>query len=449
MIQYTDEYETKYRDRFFGKRRAIVEDNNDPNKLGRIKVKNLELFGNSASAWASPCFPFFGGRDSGFFSIPPVGSCVWIEFEEGLLDHPVYTGGFFPMIDDGHSSDGSPIEESEEFQSAGSSVPAHARGEYDGSDFGGLKGNYGLPPSEYEGEYGKVTLLQTPGGHMLELDDTEGGERIQIHHSKGAHIEILQDGSINILSEGNLIMYGDKISETSEGDRESSVGGDSSSTVNGDFSTTVNGGEKKSVQGESELDVGSFSFKSNSNSTYQTDGVLNMSASNLMNVSSGGDFNVACLSNMFLSSVGDFRIVSLNAAEVPIISPYISPSVSVIGQNGTSRFVSEDSLGASIYGVEARGGVGGQVYIGNLGEPFSTSSLSVGPIPLVKEPVVMGLQLVSYLTQLNVLLGSLATGLIATPFSSVSGAGATLLTGIGVLTPQIATLNTTSTFVSP
>ena len=61
----------------------------------------------------------------------------------------------------------------------------------------------------------------------------------------------------------------------------------------------------------------------------------------------------------------------------------------------------------------------------------------------------MGLQLSAYLTQLNTVLTNVATGLIATPFASVSGAGTTLLSGVAGLSPQVATLNTTSTFVSP
>lgn len=448
MIQYTDEYEAKYNDRFFGKRRAVVADNNDPDKLGRVKVRNRELFGNSMSAWATPCMPFFGGRDSGFFSVPPVGSCVWLEFEEGLIDHPIYTGGFFPTISDGHSSDGSPVEEEEGFQSEKSSVPAHARGEYDGSDFGGLKGNYGLPPSEFEGEYGKVTLLQTPGGHMLELDDTDGGERIQIHHSKGSHIEILQDGSINVLSEGNILMFGDKVSDISEGDRVSNIGTNKTTTIGGDFSTTIGGDSQETIGGNTTLSVGSYIFSSRADSTYTTDGVLSMSASNLLNISSGGDMNQTVFGDVFMSSLGDFRIVSLNAAEL-IQGFFISPSVNIIGQNGTTRVVSEDQAGILVYGMEARGGASGQVFIGNLSEPFGSSSSSVGPIPLTKEPLVMGLQLSAYLTQLNTVLTNVATGLIATPFASVSGAGTTLLSGVAGLSPQVATLNTTSTFVSP
>ena len=449
MFEYTDEYESKYNDRYFGKRRAIVKENQDPKKLGRIKVANLELFGNSISAWATPCLPIYGGRDSGFFCVPPIGSCVWIEFEEGLIDYPIYTGGYYPEIEDGHSSDSSPIEESEEFQSKSSSVPAHGRGEYDGSDFGGIKGNFGLPPSEFEGEYGQLTILQTPGGHMLEFDDTKGGERIQIHHSKGSNIEILQDGSINILSEGNILMYGDKISDTSQGDRVSSVSGNRLNNIDGDFSTTIEGNKSEVLVGDSNIEVGSLTFKSKSNSSYETDGILGISAANLMNLSSGGDLNMTSFGNVSLTSVNEFRVISLNSSEVNVGTPFSSPSLNMIGQNGMTRVASEDKTGLSVYGIEARGGTGGQVFIGDLSEEFAIPSLSIGPIPLIKEPLVMGIQLASYLTQLNTILSTVGSNLVATPFASVSGAGASLLTGVSILTPQLSTLNTTSAYVSP
>jgi hypothetical protein len=72
----------------YGKYRATVVDNNDPQGLGRIRVKCPKALGSAISSWAMSCFP------PGFFSIPEVGELVFVEFEEGDIDMPVWTGIF-------------------------------------------------------------------------------------------------------------------------------------------------------------------------------------------------------------------------------------------------------------------------------------------------------------------------------------------------------------------
>jgi uncharacterized protein involved in type VI secretion and phage assembly len=52
------------------------------------------LLDNSTLAWAMPCLPG-AGPSVGFFTIPPVGAKVWVEFERGDLDYPIWSGGFW------------------------------------------------------------------------------------------------------------------------------------------------------------------------------------------------------------------------------------------------------------------------------------------------------------------------------------------------------------------
>lgn len=44
-----------------------------------------------------PCVPF-AGIQAGFFVVPPLGSGVWIEFEQGDPDYPIWTGGFWGLM---------------------------------------------------------------------------------------------------------------------------------------------------------------------------------------------------------------------------------------------------------------------------------------------------------------------------------------------------------------
>jgi uncharacterized protein involved in type VI secretion and phage assembly len=81
--------------RFFGKYRGQVTDNNDPNNLGRIKAKVPRLLGDEESGWALPAFIYGGASEQGLFALPDVGAGVWIEFEGGDLSYPVWTGTWY------------------------------------------------------------------------------------------------------------------------------------------------------------------------------------------------------------------------------------------------------------------------------------------------------------------------------------------------------------------
>src|SRR5262245_50965232 len=76
---------------FYGKYRAIVTNIEDPLQIGRIKASVPDVMGDHESGWATPCAPF-GGRGMGFFALPTVGAGVWIEFECGNPDYPIWSG---------------------------------------------------------------------------------------------------------------------------------------------------------------------------------------------------------------------------------------------------------------------------------------------------------------------------------------------------------------------
>ena len=80
---------------FFGKYRGKVENNVDSMlQLGRIQVSVPDALGEGRMSWAMPCVPY-AGSGVGFFAIPPVGANVWVEFEGGNLDSPIWSGCFW------------------------------------------------------------------------------------------------------------------------------------------------------------------------------------------------------------------------------------------------------------------------------------------------------------------------------------------------------------------
>ena len=80
--------------RFYGKYKGVVSDNRDPDNLGRVRARVQDVFGEQESGWALPCVPY-AGRQVGFYMIPPVNTSVWIEFEQGDPDRPVWSGCFW------------------------------------------------------------------------------------------------------------------------------------------------------------------------------------------------------------------------------------------------------------------------------------------------------------------------------------------------------------------
>jgi hypothetical protein len=80
--------------RFYGKYRGMATDNKDPMMIGRIRARVPAIFGDNDSGWALPCLPF-AGKSVGFFFVPPIGAKVWIEFEGGNPDQPIWSGCFW------------------------------------------------------------------------------------------------------------------------------------------------------------------------------------------------------------------------------------------------------------------------------------------------------------------------------------------------------------------
>ncbi len=80
--------------KFFGKYRGTVINNIDPLQIGRIQAMVPDVSSLLPSTWAMPCLPF-GGMLTGMFAVPQIGAGVWVEFEQGDPDYPVWTGCFW------------------------------------------------------------------------------------------------------------------------------------------------------------------------------------------------------------------------------------------------------------------------------------------------------------------------------------------------------------------
>lgn len=155
----------KVEHRFYGKYRGFVVKNDDPEHLGRLKVKVPSILGDEVvTGWAMPCVPYGGDANQGFLFIPEVDAGVWVEFEEGDLEFPIWVGTFWSK----------PGGESE------LPKPNNA----DGSEQGSVQN----PPTR--------KIIKTKKGHTIQFEDADGEERIIIEDAYKNKIIMDQSGTI-------------------------------------------------------------------------------------------------------------------------------------------------------------------------------------------------------------------------------------------------------------
>jgi len=87
--------------RFYGKYRGTVIQNIDPELRGRVMCEIPDVTGLVPSSWCEACVPLAGptGAPMGTYFVPPIGAGVWIEFEQGDPNKPIWSGCRFGVGD--------------------------------------------------------------------------------------------------------------------------------------------------------------------------------------------------------------------------------------------------------------------------------------------------------------------------------------------------------------
>jgi len=349
---------------------GIVEDKQDPLKMGRCKVRlvgfhsdNKMLAPTSSLPWATPLFPI---NNTNAYA-PQEGDMVlgfFLDGEEG--QHPVMMG-IFPNIPlqspnpqkaytDNRNSEllaNSPrFPQSKTYNSDGTGItiseaaaashypinldepttPRMARNDADtiGKTFIAERKNnvvagvpsvnstWSEPITEYAAKYPYNNVMESESGHIQEFDDTPGKERIQLAHRSGTFYEIYPDGSkVEKIVKDNyqIVMRDDhvyimgKCLITVQGDAEIYVKKDAFMKVDGNFDVKVGQNFTVEVGSNYTVKVGeAYDITTGGNYTINAGGVYNATSVSKYTINAGGGFALNTIGSSTMNSSGNMGI---------------------------------------------------------------------------------------------------------------------------------------------
>ena len=242
----------KARGQYYANYKAIVHDNDDPQKVGRLRLIIPAVYGKDmVSGWALPACGALSGEGLGQVQIPDKDATVWVFFENGSENSPVWWGAWWG------------------FPAGVSDVPVlaqgGAKGKADPSAKLGPKGTDVMvnavtetltePGPPYDAEYPSNRVLVTKSGIKIEIDDTEGHERVHVWHPTETWQERHPDGTI-VERHKNQRWVTIEAGSSGEGNDRLHVYGDQDIVVEGNATMMVKGDYLMHVEGDYSLIVG-------------------------------------------------------------------------------------------------------------------------------------------------------------------------------------------------
>jgi uncharacterized protein involved in type VI secretion and phage assembly len=210
---------------------AIVADNNDPKKLGRVRVKFI-WDDKAVTPWLR-CVTTYAGRDRGFYFVPEKNEEVLVDFESGNPNYPFVVGSL-----------------------------------YNG------KNNFN---EHFDGDNNSKKAIRTIGGNEILFDDTQGKESITITNTTKKEKNIIKitvddKGKILLSTQGDIELKANANIKFDAGkDLEIKVSGKMSIDVKQDLKIASN---KTNMSSQSDTEVnGTAGLKLKSNGTTSIEGV--------------------------------------------------------------------------------------------------------------------------------------------------------------------------------
>jgi hypothetical protein len=284
--------------------RGIIEDNNSPKIDGRVQVRifgihsqDKTLVPTSTLPWAEVMQPLsFGyGTGIGITSLPRTGTWVFVILDNDNPNQPIVIGAVA----------GTPTE----------------------------AGDYELPISSRLGQsdvndlavpgYPDNHVIETLAGHIIEIDDNAGNERIRICHTNGNEVLLNNEG----------------IHVSSIKDRTELTAGKFSGTVLNTFTMSVTGAIQINTSE-------SINITSNGPAIIKTNNDLNILANSNINISSNADTNISVDGNAKLNVVGNVNSIIHGLLDVQTTgtSNIFSTGASTLQSSGAVNITSGASI---------------------------------------------------------------------------------------------------------
>ena len=279
---------------------GVVESRDDPLHLGRCQVRifghhsdNVQEIPTNDLSWALPGY----SPNSGWVSSTPIkGDYVFGFFSDGASSQAPVMLAIFPGIPQngatsGGFSEGSHYPVGEPTTSRlyrNEKIDQTAIGEHNNNLDTGVAtasgGSWSEPKSQYNTQPPYNNVTETMAGHVFQLDDTPGAERIHLNHKTNTFFEIAPDGSkVTKVQGDNYEIYIKDNNVHVKGQCNITVDGNAGIYVKGDATQKVDGSVKWNVGGDVNMQIaGKFIAKASqfnlTGDVYQT-GNMNISGS--------------------------------------------------------------------------------------------------------------------------------------------------------------------------
>jgi uncharacterized protein (TIGR02594 family) len=269
--------------------RGVVEDNKDPLKQNRVKVRivsahssDIELSTDSLS-WAEQANSVFLGsmQGIGISSVPVQGSWVWVFFEQGNVHKPVY---FASAVCGPYASlpeQNMPYRDKDLYGSASYKYPRQDRLSstdvnnlstlisLDGTAHKLINTNKmsadGMTEPESTSDktlYTYNNVIETQSGHVLEFDDTVSNERIRLFHKSGSYEEVRPNGDRTLRTNGKyIICTTEELNEMVVKSVQRYIGENLLEHIKGNVDLVVDGDLNWKVNGEIRFSAGNILYK--------------------------------------------------------------------------------------------------------------------------------------------------------------------------------------------
>ena len=275
---------------------GVVEDRNDPEKVGRVRVRclglhtgDIEKISPDTLPWASVMMPVTAGGNSGVgVSSHFLVEGTWVVgfFRDAHLQEPVIMGtlpgvntvdttatstsvkGFKDQGVERKPPSGPDItyptskytDKPDTNLLAQESVATHPSNSVKTTlepDWTTATATAKQPDStQKNAKYPYNHVLETESGHYIEFDDTKGNERIHLYHKTGTFIEIDSTGNVVIKTVGNVTnIVAGNMDTYVKGNYNLSVGGTTGVYSKGLVTEKFDTGRKTTITGTETLDI--------------------------------------------------------------------------------------------------------------------------------------------------------------------------------------------------